>query len=68
MATYDIDNLIRELPVVGNLSIAKVTDTGMYPITIDQVGSNSIAIVEVVRPPLPLPVVPVPVVAEPETP
>jgi hypothetical protein len=27
MATYDIDNLIRELSVVGNLRIAKVTDS-----------------------------------------
>jgi hypothetical protein len=26
MANYDIDNLIRELSVVGNLRIAKVTD------------------------------------------
>jgi len=53
----------------GNIvSVYAETDTGMYPITIDQIGSNNIAIVEVVRPPLPLPEVPVPVVKEPEAP
>ena len=37
----------------GNIvSVYAETDAGMVPITIDQVGSNNIAIVEIVRPPV----------------
>jgi hypothetical protein len=44
----------------GNIvSVYAETDGGMIPITIDQVGSNNIAIVEIVRPPVvPEPVAP----------
>jgi hypothetical protein len=37
----------------GNIvSVYAETDTGMYPITIDQVGTGNLAIVEIVRPPV----------------
>jgi hypothetical protein len=45
----------------GNIvSVYAETDTGMYPITIDQVGTGNLAIVEIVRPPVipPEPVAP----------
>jgi hypothetical protein len=36
----------------GNIvSVYAETDTGMYPITIDQVGTGNLAVVEIVRPP-----------------